>query len=75
MVQEITSEEEFHSKIKVPNLVVVDFYATWCGPCKMIAPFIEQMSSKYPDVHFLKVAEHNCQVSNSPDECFHVTES
>mmetsp|Transcript_28442 Transcript_28442/g.28758 ORF Transcript_28442/g.28758 Transcript_28442/m.28758 type:complete len:596 (+) Transcript_28442:167-1954(+) len=61
MVKEISSEGEFNSEIKVPNLVVVDFYATWCGPCKMIAPFIEQLSSKYPDVKFLKVAEHNCQ--------------
>jgi len=67
MVKEISSAEEFSREIKVPNLVVVDFYATWCGPCKMIAPFIEQMSRKYPEVVFLKVAEHNCQVYQLPD--------
>jgi thiol-disulfide isomerase/thioredoxin len=63
MVKEITSSDEFNKEIRVPNLVVVDFYATWCGPCKMIAPFIEQLSTKYPEVKFIKVAEHNCQVS------------
>lgn len=55
MVLEISSLSQYESEIAGPGLVVVDFFTTWCGPCKAIAPFIEQLQSKYPDVKFIKV--------------------
>lgn len=55
MVLEISSEGQFNSEIRSGGLVVVDFFTTWCGPCKMIAPAVEEFSRKYPDVKFLKV--------------------
>ena len=35
--------------------MVVDFYATWCGPCRMIAPKVEEMEKEFSNVMFLKV--------------------
>lgn len=45
-INENTFEEEV---MKSEKPVLVDFYADWCGPCKMMAPIIEQVSEEYGD--------------------------
>ena len=54
MLKHITSREEFLDAIK-EGTVIVDFYATWCGPCKMLTPVLEQLSEENPDLIVLKV--------------------
>ena len=56
MVREVKTLEEFNELIKSESkLIVVDFTASWCGPCQMIKPIFEQMSQDYPNVVFIKV--------------------
>ena len=47
--------ESFEETITNNDIVFVDFWATWCGPCKSFAPIYESMAEKYPDIVFAKV--------------------
>lgn len=55
MIQDIKSEADYEKAIAASNLVIIDFYATWCGPCKMIAPMLEKFSQEYTGVSFYKI--------------------
>jgi thioredoxin 1 len=56
-MREIETQDEFEDMLAEASdkLVVVDFHAAWCGPCKMIGPKFEKMEPDFPDAVFVKV--------------------
>ncbi|KDR16041.1 thioredoxin-2-like [Zootermopsis nevadensis] len=63
MAIHIKDWKEFDTKIKEAGdaLVVIDFFAKWCGPCKVIGPKIEELATENPGVVFLKVDVDECE--------------
>lgn len=53
---------EYDQLLKDNKSVFVDFYADWCGPCKMVGPLVEELSEEEKDVTFVKV-----NVDENPD--------
>jgi len=47
--------ESFNDVIKKNDIVIIDFWAEWCGPCKSFAPIYDQVSEKHDDIVFAKV--------------------
>jgi thioredoxin 1 len=51
---ELTAEN-FNSTVSGDGLILVDFWAEWCGPCRMFGPIFEKMSERHPDATFAKL--------------------
>jgi len=62
MVLEVDDRNFNEAVISSEKPVIVDFWAEWCGPCRMIAPIMEEISQEYTD----KVVVAKCDVDNSP---------
>lgn len=54
-VLELTNENFEKEVLECENTVLIDFYADWCGPCKMLSPIIEEVATEEKDVKFVKI--------------------
>ena len=55
MINMLTQDTYEQEVMKAEGTVLVDFYADWCGPCKMQGPIVEQLSEERKDVKFCKL--------------------
>ncbi len=62
----LTKDSYNNEVMETEKVVVIDFWATWCGPCKMMAPVVEEVAKDYPDVKVCKVnVDEEPELSNA----------
>jgi len=71
MVQEITDQDFQKEVLESEEPVLVDFWAPWCGPCKMVGPVVEQMSEKFSGK--LKVVKLNTDDNQNTSMKYQIT--
>ena len=61
MSAKIVNSENFEQEVlKSEKPVLVDFWAEWCGPCKMLTPVIEELAGEHPEIAVAKVNVDEC---------------
>lgn len=60
MIKHIQNETEFYDLLK-EGKPIVDFYADWCGPCKMFSPIVESVAEENEDIKVVKIDVDNAQ--------------
>ena len=65
MAREINFDDYNNEIVKSEKLVLIDFFATWCGPCKMMLPILEELSNEYEG----RIVVGKLDVDENPETC------
>lgn len=60
-VEEILAEQFSQEVEQAKGKVLIDFYAPWCAPCKMLAPVVEEIAQEFDDIKVIKINSDNSQ--------------
>lgn len=65
----VDSQEDYANKIfnSQKKIILIDFFANWCGPCKLLTPKLENLEKKYDNIEILKVDVDNDNCSKISD--------
>ncbi len=55
MIHELTNTDFDSEVLQADELVLVDFYAVWCGPCQLIAPHVDALAEQYPTLKVCRI--------------------
>lgn len=55
MITTITKDNFENEIVKADKPVLVDFWASWCGPCRMLSPTIDEIAEEYPEIKVCKI--------------------
>lgn len=58
-ILDVTGENFEEEVLKADKKVLIDFYADWCGPCKMLAPIVEEVASEHEDLKVVRINVDN----------------
>jgi len=62
LIHELTAENAAQTIAQVPGLIIIDFYAEWCAPCKTLKPIFEEVAQEFKDKYvFARINIDNCQ--------------
>ncbi|OCL05946.1 thioredoxin domain-containing protein, partial [Glonium stellatum] len=70
---QIESPAQFSSLLQTSRIVVVDFYADWCGPCKSIAPLYEQLSAQLSRPNIITFTKVNTDKQTQVAQSYSIT--
>jgi thioredoxin 1 len=63
-MKSINNSVDFYDEVSREKITLIDFWADWCGPCKMLTPILEELDLEYSEVDFFKIdADSNTELA------------